>query len=599
VPAATRYQFQIATSDTFRDNGIVYSTKLTSPVAAPSITLPWITGSPHSLYARVRAISPDSTSPWSSSWGFDVTPPPPPTPLTSYPGVLRWTPIEGADYYQVWLVDVGKMIVVKSNVLDEREFYTFHNDSRWIGAIRWRVRTLRWDAYGDRLNGIPVAGHGAWSPVYSTTNPAVTQGAIKLVGTVSDVFSNGSPGSPAHEMMPAFLWTGNQTQYGTSTELARVEVFTDSQCLNLVYTGSVVGSPSFAPRLSGPLALPTDSGTLGSARGGYLGDGQETNSFTFDGSKLTPNEQLPSATPTTELPSDFPAAPGTHPPLDPDGSDTASGGSTGITVTGDTGPPISLWDTDWPRSGYYWTVVPVAAVGAQPAQTQVAAPGSAKGDTTLPVINTVGFKVGDTILIGTGASQDSATIKSISAGAFTLTAGLGFAHTPGTQVIRGGSAIDYVDAELPQDVCAAGRVQRLGISSEPSLTSAQAPFATGLSSAGRLTSAAHTSAFYGVPLVAWTPAFDATVYEVQYSKARYPFKPEVDPRTGGKGYLTWTTSSVLPVGAGTWWYRVRGIDFNLPTGVQQMGWSDPEKLVVAKPKFRIAPTKPKKFKVVP
>ncbi len=37
--------------------------------------------------------------------------------------------------------------------------------------------------------------------------------------------------------------------------------------------------------------------------------------------------------------------------------------------------------------------------------------------------------------------------------------------------------------------------------------------------------------------------------------------------------------------AGTWYYRVRGIDYNLPTGVQQMGWSDPEKLVVTKPKL--------------
>ena len=26
--------------------------------------------------------------------------------------------------------------------------------------------------------------------------------------------------------------------------------------------------------------------------------------------------------------------------------------------------------------------------------------------------------------------------------------------------------------------------------------------------------------------------------------------------------------------SGTWYYRVRGFDYNLPTGVQQMGWSD-------------------------
>jgi hypothetical protein len=44
---------------------------------------------------------------------------------------------------------------------------------------------------------------------------------------------------------------------------------------------------------------------------------------------------------------------------------------------------------------------------------------------------------------------------------------------------------------------------------------------------------------------------------------------------------------VLPVGSGIWYYRVRGFDYSLPTGSQQMSWSDVAKLVVAKPRFRI------------
>src|SRR5581483_4691472 len=165
----------------------------------------------------------------------------------------------------------------------------------------------------------------------------------------------------------------------------------------------------------------------------------------------------------------------------------------------------------------------------------------------------------------------------------------GVVHPINDTVQRAGGSIDYVDAELPQDACAAGRVQRLGIDSEPSLTSAQTPFATGLSSSGRLTSALHTSKFYGRPLIAWTPAFGADLYEVQYSKKEYPFTPEVDPRSQVKGYMTFQTSDVLPLsGAGTWWYRVRGIDFNLPTGVQQMSWSDPEEIVVSKPVFKVS-----------
>ena len=53
VPTATGYQLQLSTSSTFRDNGILYdNAQLNTPVDAPPLTLPWITGSPYSLYAR-------------------------------------------------------------------------------------------------------------------------------------------------------------------------------------------------------------------------------------------------------------------------------------------------------------------------------------------------------------------------------------------------------------------------------------------------------------------------------------------------------------------------------------------------------------------
>jgi hypothetical protein len=606
VPGVRTYQFQLSTSSTFRDNGILYSdSTLRSPVAAPTLTLPWITGSPHALYARVRGVLDSSTTPWSDAFGFDVTPPPPASPLPSYPGVLRWTPVPGADGYEVWLVDAQKTVYVRTNVLDEREFYTFHNTSQWINSVRWRVRAVRSDQYKQRINGLPVSQRAAWSPIYSSSNPAAVNGKLQLLGTVSDTFSNGSSSSPAHEMMPAFMWSGNQSDNGKPWELFRVEIFTDKQCLNRVYTSAVVGGPSWAPRLSGPLALPRDNLSLAAARSGYLGDGKESSSYTYDGLKLEPAEQQPAATPTTTVPGDTPAFPGTTPAgtASPTtggtgSSDSSAGG--GISVKGDLGPPVSLWDVDWPKAGYYWTVLPVEALGAGAAGTAVAPPGAPKGTTTLPVLDTKGFRIGDSITIGFPPTTEGGTIIGISSGALTLTGPLGSAHLVGEPVVRSGGSILYVDTELAEDACAAGRVQRFGIESEPSLTSAQAPFATGLSSTGRLTSAAHTSQFYGQPLVAWTPAFNADIYQVQYSKTQYPFKPELDPRTNTKGFLTFSTSDVLPLSPGTWYYRVRGIDYNLPTGVQQMGWSEPEKLVVSPPKFKVATTAPKrKFKVVP
>src|SRR5215218_3660735 len=69
VAGAVRYQFQLATSATFRENAIVYSAKgLTTPVAALSVTLPWISDMFH---ARVRAILNDSVTPWSRQFNFD------------------------------------------------------------------------------------------------------------------------------------------------------------------------------------------------------------------------------------------------------------------------------------------------------------------------------------------------------------------------------------------------------------------------------------------------------------------------------------------------------------------------------------------------
>ena len=172
VPGALHYEFQLSLSGAFRDNSVVYANlNVPTPVLAPDLTLPWITGNPHSLYARVRAITPTGATPWGAPYGFDMVAPTPPTPLPSYPGLLRWTPIEGATAYQVWLVDAKKMEIVSTNVLDEREFYTFHQSSQWIGSVRWRVRAVRTSIPGPRNGlvadiypqlGFTAAGEGRW-----------------------------------------------------------------------------------------------------------------------------------------------------------------------------------------------------------------------------------------------------------------------------------------------------------------------------------------------------------------------------------------------------------------------------------------------------
>jgi hypothetical protein len=583
VSGAVRYQFQLATSATFRENAIVYSAKsLTTPVAAPTLTLPWISDMFH---ARVRAILNDSVTPWSRQFDFDMDPPPAPTPLASYPGLLRWTPVEGADGYEVWLVDARKMETVFANVLDEREFYTFHRSANWTGTVRWRIRAIRADnEHTSRQNGIPVVGYGPWSPVYSSSNAGYTGGPIKLLGTVSDVTSS-TAGSPAHKLMPAFAFTGDQALDGTSAELFRIYVFTDRWCLNRVYTSAIVGGPAYGPRPFGPLALPTSAAGIAAARAAYLSDGTEPQSYTYDGEVVKATESLPAATPTTAVPDDSDNDPGGLAP-------PAVGAPQQLKITGDLGAPVDLWDT--PESGgYWWTVVPVAADSPGALTTNLSS-AALIGATSVQVTSTAGFATGDSVSIGNAGNLDTATIVSAGGSTLTFAAALKFAHGAGEAVVRSGGNLQYQDMEMAQDACAAGRVARFAKNTEPTLAAAGELFATGLSTRGKLISAKRTSAFYGNPLVAWTPAMGASAYEIQWSKTRAPFAPEPNPQNAGaRGTLTLGTAAVLPLAPGTWYYRVRGFNYSLPTNAQQMSWSDPAKIVVAKPQFVVVPPRGK------
>src|SRR3954453_10219017 len=292
VAGAVRYQFQLATSSSFRESGLIYTAaNLMTPVAAPNLTLPWITGNPHALFARVRAIKRSSATPWSAPYGFDMQPSAAPKPLPSEPGLLRWSPVEGADRYEVWLIDITtpkqKIVQVFTNVLDEREFYTFHRAAPWIANVRWRIRAIRVVSEdATRLNPLPAVSEGPWSPVYTSANPAYATGAIKLGHTVSDVIANGDSSSAAHRLLAAFTFTGDTAIDESKAELFRVSVFTDRQCINRVYTSAVIGGPAYAPRPYGPLALPASAAALPAARAAYLDDGAEPESRSFEGATV-------------------------------------------------------------------------------------------------------------------------------------------------------------------------------------------------------------------------------------------------------------------------------------------------------------------------
>jgi hypothetical protein len=512
VRAATCYEFELATSRTFDESTVIFSNKadgrragkrcgpvrvydtaaqatdtgaitetktlrmtipaIRIPAVSIDLTLPWFTGKPYALFAHVRAITTQGPTTWSKPFGFNMRWEELPVPTTGKSGLVRWRPVDGATSYEVWYPDIRRSFRTHTNVADFRELYLFHDDPNWWSTVRWRVRAVR-QVLGTIPNGLPAVSYGPWSPVYSATNPALVTGKIQLRASVSDTVSVTWRGAP-HQLMPALTMTGDQDLNGRAWALFRAYAFTDSDCVNVVFKGSVFGGPAFAPRTSGPLKLPTTAEELDLAMLGILpGAKSETaKTFSADGYEFKSSESAPE---------------------------------------GDENPvvKVDLPDIDANTTRYYWTVVPV------------------------------GINV-----------TDSGTYE-------------------------------YVDVDHPQDACEAGRVSTFAKLSQPAITGSGGAYVSGLTPTGRLlASAGKRPVVYSSPLIAWRPVVAATGYEIEWSRSVYPW------RASGHR-ITQSTSAVLNLPSGRWYYRVRGLN-SMQVGVSAMTWSKPVAVRVARPTFRVS-----------
>jgi hypothetical protein len=274
------------------------TTKLTTPAVSIPIALPWITGTPASLYWHVCAVGVNGIpSNWSAANAFNMRWPDMnnrdsahdtlgvPIPANVGPGAIGWTPVEGATGYEVWYPQLGfnHRFKTTTTVADEREFAR-----QPVGTvIQWRVRARR-ALYGTTSNKLPRVSYGPWSTVYSTrlTHSETTSLARPLDTVSSEQVLTNTSASPVrvvsarvshdHAVMPVFLFSQDHAAYH------RVYVATDKDCVNVVFKGTPVAGPAYAPR-------------------------------------LLPQSQLAS-TPLAQL---------------------------------------DLWDSSWPSGRYYWTVVPV------------------------------------------------------------------------------------------------------------------------------------------------------------------------------------------------------------------------------------------------
>ena len=360
------YEFEMATSSRFTDSNVLFDyAGLKIPAVAVDHQLPWMTGDPYALWTRVRWQSAGGkiVTPWSKPFGFnmrwadsDV-----PRQLPAPVGLVRWAPIEGATRYEVLYTDLHptSAFLTTTNVADEREFFTFHDQFGWGATIHWRVRAVRYIDDLDVLkNGLPRTSYGPWSPTFTTVNPPKSVGSLAPVATVSNQWDIAGRTASPHELMPGFSWTPSAPAITTvkdfGSSLYRVYIFTDKDCVNQVFAGSIVGSPAFAPRVTGgPFALPQDTKALSQWDGPpYMETmgGSEGKALDATGVTVTSNE-----VPGKALGE----------------STAASSGTAG-------GANVDLWDSGWPSGRFYWTVVPVTV-------EQVGVPDPTKPNSAQPI----------------------------------------------------------------------------------------------------------------------------------------------------------------------------------------------------------------------
>jgi hypothetical protein len=350
VRGAVRYEFELSTKRMFNEGSLIWtSDKLKTPTAAIPLALPWMTGSPYALYAHVRAVTRKGVSRWSAPYGFNMRWTALPRADASPPGLMRWTPVEGATGYHVWYPDLGKRIATKTNVADEREYWTFHQQPAITSVVRWRVRAIR-SKIGATVNGIPAVSYGPWSQVFVELNPPISMTAMSLYGMSSDV---SSAGPTAFRLMPGLSYTGTAGPFdvfspGAPRELYRVYITTDVDCVNVVYRGSIVGSPAWAPRTTGALVLPKNNAELALAQSAYIvSDGKQGKTFAVDNAPVTENESMKEVTGGSDQPGSEEPAPGESSEQDK------------VEAASLSPPLVDLWDNGWPEQRYFWTVVPV------------------------------------------------------------------------------------------------------------------------------------------------------------------------------------------------------------------------------------------------
>ena len=307
-----RYEFELSKNPAFTEAGTFWSdAKLKTPAVSVPVALPWMTGSPYAVYARVRAITREGVSRWSAlvrlqrplgqraAAGRDLSGH---VPLDAWSAARRATRSGSRR--------CGRSSAMRTNAVDHREFYSFHQQAQYSGSVSWRVRAVR-SLYGKIPTGLPTVSYGPWSPTYTTTNPAIVDGAVtpSVAARRHDGQQRHGGGAPRADARLRLRRHAGRHRHAPPTSTASTSSATRTASTSSIAARSSA-RPHTSPRTTGSLRLPTTTAEVTTASTTYLKDlnpGQTgAPQFMFDSATVKSTETDPAPAKQAATP----AAPG-------------------------------------------------------------------------------------------------------------------------------------------------------------------------------------------------------------------------------------------------------------------------------------------------
>ena len=187
VSGARCYQVEVGTSKTFTENSLIWSNVPyvaghhtscpTVPAMSIDTALPWFTGVPYALYVHVRAVTAARRD--QVELGVRVQRPLDGRPeADGQPARSRAVDAHRRRDRIPGLVPGHGHAARDDEHQRRRRARVLHVPHRPVvdAAVHWRVRAVR-QVFGQIPNGLPAVSYGPWSPVYTSTNPPVSNAA--------------------------------------------------------------------------------------------------------------------------------------------------------------------------------------------------------------------------------------------------------------------------------------------------------------------------------------------------------------------------------------------------------------------------------------